>query len=146
MGVGRWESNGAEFGFSRAAVHVRQQGVKSGPVSVPPRPRIAPLKPFDHLPAVALDGFLHLGGVAFLNHIIEHLQHGSGAAVKGDLRECQDAAAHALWTPRLNGVTHGGGVRSRSVADVQMRGVQRIRQLRAIFSHGDTPVRGRSGS
>jgi hypothetical protein len=29
MGVGRWEPNGAEFGFSRAAVHVGEQGVKS---------------------------------------------------------------------------------------------------------------------
>jgi hypothetical protein len=46
-----------------------------------------PLKPID-LPALSLDGSLHLGRVAFLGHVVQDLQHRSGSAVKRDLREC----------------------------------------------------------
>jgi hypothetical protein len=52
--------------------------------SVPPRSRMPPPKPID-LPAVVLDGFLHLGRVTFRDHVIQDLQHRSCTAVERDL-------------------------------------------------------------
>jgi hypothetical protein len=68
---------------------------------VPPRSGILPLKPID-LPAVALDGPLHLCCLTFRDHVVQDLQYRSGPAVKRDLRERQVA-------PTAAGAVRDGG-------------------------------------